>query len=465
MRSRLPDVYISITDGGLGIQAATSAGIFAKIGVSNKGELKQIAALSDPDQIKDIFGTGPLANSLADSFAQGTRMIYAMRVEGDLEGSIGAVEKSRSEASLTVTGKPLDAYEVILKINTSGGLNEAIFSYSLDGGDNYSGLLTIPLEGEYEIPDTGIKIVFTGNYEAEDQFSFSTAAPNASVGKVMEAIAFLLDTTLKFENIHVVGESSKSMWVAADVLMKEAEVRFRYLYASFESRYQGENETTDAWVQSLVEERRGFSSTRVQVIASFGEVYDRLTGRQVRRSLGGHHRGQVATLKIQQSPGEVAVGPLKGIVQMMPADLNEAHILTLDLAGYATVRSFIGMNGIYITNGRILADETSDYQQEENRRVMDEACFQTRMQALRFVKGGATERSLKALQAYMQHALDTMQGEEKIYAGRIIIPPDQDIWSTEKLKAKVRITPVPIMREIETDMGFENPFLVAKLEG
>ena len=39
-----------------------------------------------------------------------------------------------------------------------------------------------------------------------------------------------------------------------------------------------------------------------------------------------------------------------------------------------------------------------------------------------------------------------------------MIPRDQDVLATEKLMAKVRIVPMAVMREIEVEIGFENPF-------
>lgn len=126
-----------------------------------------------------------------------------------------------------------------------------------------------------------------------------------------------------------------------------------------------------------------FASTRVGVCAAFGTVVDMLTGKQVVRNLHGIIRGQIATLKRQESPGAVEKGGLNGVVNIQPADLNNAQILALDNAGFTTVRKFIGLNGIYITNGRIMSENGSDYEQEENRRVMDHSCELVRAQALK----------------------------------------------------------------------------------
>ena len=460
---RLPNVYIGITDGGLGILAPNSAGVHAKVGVCSKGDVNRMAMFSDRDQLTSVYGSGPLVSKLADSFDNGSSTIYSVRAKADIPGTISAI-KSTEGTTLTVTGEPLDSYDVSIVITKQGVRNEAVFKYSLDGKDSYSPLITVPLNGEYTIFNTGIKINFAETLIENEIHSFTTTAPEASVASVIEAVKVLSDSNVRFENIHIVGESSLPMWVAMDTMAAEMESKYRYLSISLEARYKNNGETTDAWVAALLEERSQFASTRVQVICQYAEILDTLTGRQMARNVGGTYRGYVSKLKIQQSPGEVAAGSVKGIVKLLPEDMNNAHILALDEGGFVTFRKFIGLNGIYVTNGRMMAEATSDYQQEENRRVMDEACAQVYLAGLRFVKSGATEKSIKALQAYLQHPLDIMQGEEKIIRGRIVIPSNQDIWATSKIRVKIRIVPVPIMREIEIDIGLENPFLTIDVD-
>ena len=95
--NRLPDVYLSITDYGLGILPGGSAGIIAKVGVSSKGKENTIALLSDSDQIVPNFGSGVLVDSLADSFTGGSKTIYAVRAAADIPGTISEVVKTAAE--------------------------------------------------------------------------------------------------------------------------------------------------------------------------------------------------------------------------------------------------------------------------------------------------------------------------------------------------------------------------------
>ena len=463
--NRLPDAYLSITDFGLGILPGGSAGITAKVGVSSKGRVNQIAMLTDSDQVVETFGSGILVDSLGDSFSGGSKQVYAVRAAGDIDGTVGAVVKAAASESdtgtVTVTGKPLDAYNVKVEIVSGGEKNEATFRYALDGGSNYSGVITVPASGTYALEDTGLSLSFTGTYVAGTVFTFATTAPQASMASIIAAVKVLLDSALAFECVHVCGESDQALWTAMDVLMQQAESDFRYSYCCCDAPYMNDGETVDEWVQRIIGMRANFASTRVQVHAAFGTVTDMLTGKQVVRNLGGIIRGYVCGLKRQQSPGAVELGSLPGVVNIQPEGLNNAHILALDNAGFTTVRKFIGMNGTYVTNGRMMAENGSDYEQEENRRVMDHSCELVRSQALKKVKAEATEDGQKVLEAFLSHALAVQIGDKEIVSGTVVIPEGQDVYATSRLRVKIRIVPVPIMREIEIDIGLENPFLLA----
>ena len=443
--NRLPDAYLSITDFGLGILPGGSAGITAKVGVSSKGRVNQIAMLTDSDQIVETFGSGILVDSLGDSFSGGSKQVYAVRAAGDIDGTVGAVVKAAASESdtgtVTVTGKPLDAYNVKAEIVSGGEKNEATFRYALE--------------------DTGLSLSFTGTYVAGTVFTFATTAPQASMASIIAAVKVLLDSALAFECVHVCGESDQALWTAMDVLMQQAESDFRYSYCCCDAPYMNAGETVDEWVQRIIAMRANFASTRVQVHAAFGTVTDMLTGKQAVRNLGGIIRGYVCGLKRQQSPGAVELGSLPGVVNIQPEGLNNAHVLALDNAGFTTVRKFIGMNGTYVTNGRMMAENGSDYEQEENRRVMDHSCELVRSQALKKVKAEATEDGQKVLEAFLSHALAVQIGDKEIVSGTVVIPEGQDVYATSRLRVKIRIVPVPIMREIEIDIGLENPFLLA----
>ncbi len=466
----LPDVTIEILDGGLGMLPPSAAGLHAKVGVSSAGTVNEIVAVTDPGKVSELFGTGPLANALYDSFAAGARTIYAVRANGDIAGEIGAVTATKTgQGNLTVTGTPLDAYELVVEIVDPGAKNVATFKYSLDGGDNFSQKITVPTALTYDVPGTGLTLNFTEyvtdpnqSFLAGDRYTCKTEAPQASVNSVNAAIDALLDSGYLYEFVHVVGESDAAMWAALAAKATEAEGKYRYIHFLAEAAGPAAGETVDQWVTGLLAAKASFASTRVSICAGRLELIDMGTGRQVDRNGAGIYAGRVSAIPVQESPGKVMTGPLPAVVRLNPAGINDGHILALDEAGFITFRQYIGLSGFYITNGRMAAEAISDFRFVELRRVMDKACGQVRTAALRFEHAEVdpinVEKSFAAIEAQLAAPLDIMVGAGEIARGRVVIPRDQDVLATSKLRIKVRLVPLGYLREIEAEIGFENPF-------
>ncbi|NHM25461.1 DUF2586 family protein [Desulfofundulus sp. TPOSR] len=469
----LPDVTVKILDGGLGMLPPGTSGLHAKVGVSSAGTVGEIVSVTDPGKIADLFGTGPLANALYDSFAAGARLVYAVRANGDIPGQIGTVTKTKTgQGDLNVTGSPLDAYELVVEIVDPGAKNVATFRYSLDGGDTFSAKITVPTALTYEIPGTGLTLNFSeyvtdpnNSFLAGDRYTCRTTAPRPSVNSVNAAIDTLLNSKYLYEFIHAVGDSDAAMWAALAAKAAEAETRYRYIHFLSEARGPESTETVDQWVSALLAEKSGFASTRVSICAGRFELVDMGTGRIVDRNGAGIYAGRVSSIPVQRSPGEVMEGPLPAVVRLNPPGINDGHILALDEAGFVTFRQYIGLSGLYVTNGRMAAEPTSDFQYVELRRVMDKACAQVRAAALRLehaeIDPTNMEKSLSAAEAQLTAPLDNMVGAREIARGRVVIPRDQDVLATSKIRVKVRIVPMAIMRWIELEIGFENPFRAA----
>jgi hypothetical protein len=464
----LSNVNIDIINGGLGLQPGTGTGVICKVGVSSAGDVNQIVSITDKDQIRGLLGTGTLANAIADSLMGGAEVVYAVRAAGDIAGSVSAVTAEKTgTGSMTVAGAPLDAYRAVIEITDTGTLNQAVFKLSLDGGATFAPRATVPSAGSYPIAGTGLTLAFAqgaqdlpNSFKKGDRYTFAAAAPAASVASVNAALDVLLDTNLTYEGIHVVGESGQPAWVALDARAREAEGRFRYIYILAEAAKPAAGETVDEYVAARLAEAETFASDRVGVCAAFAKVADSLTGLVAERNLMGVLAGRLSAMKVQESLGKVALGGLPGIVELLPANLNDGHIFALDGAGYITARRYEGLNGFYATEFRLMAEDTSDYQFGEYRRVMDKACKLVRVAGLKFKNAEATEEGLAALTAYLQQPLNIMQGDREIEKGSIAIPPNQDILATSRLKVKVSIVPIGIMRNIDIEIGLTNPFVL-----
>ncbi len=463
----MADVKVVIQDGGIGVVSDAGQGVHIKIGVSSKGNLDKLLSFSNQDigAVEELLGTGPLPNSIRESFS-GAKVVYAIKAEADIPGEIGSIKNEASGTGvLNANGSPLDFYEIIVNVMKTGGLNLAEFQYSLDGGDTYSSRLTVPIEGNYEIPETGITLAFSedvndpaNSFKEGDKHTFVCQAPQASMEKIFKAIDVALESNTDYEVIHIVGESNPAFWAALDVKMAEAESKFRYIHAVCEARRPNEGESVDDYITALENDAANFGSVRVGVFAHPIEYADPYTGTVRSTNGAGVHMGRLMKIPVQVSAGRVKDGSLPGVIKILPEGINDAHLDRLETAGYITFKSHIGLPGIYVRSARIMAPPSSDYQHQETRRVMDKACNRSRLRALWYGDAEATSGGIDNLRAHLQSGLDLMNADGEIVSGRIVIPEGQNVLATSKLKAKIRIVPVPIMRTIELDIGFENPY-------
>jgi hypothetical protein len=133
-------------------------------------------------------------------------------------------------------------------------------------------------------------------------------------------------------------------------------------------------ETTDEWVNLLSTTERGtVASTRLQVCAGWIEEAD-ASGQVDVRGMIGTYCGMLARRDVHEGPDAVRWGAITAATAVKPDGLNDGHIETLMNKGYVTARQHIGLNGIYVTAGRIMSETGSDYDLVERRRVMDKAC-------------------------------------------------------------------------------------------
>lgn len=91
---------------------------------------------------------------------------------------IGPVQQIGSGAGvLVVQGSPLDQYDAIVQIQNSGAPGTATFSYSLDGGNTFTGPATVPANGAYAISGSGLTLLFSGVFASGDEYLFQTIFP------------------------------------------------------------------------------------------------------------------------------------------------------------------------------------------------------------------------------------------------------------------------------------------------
>ena len=462
----LPDVRIKIKDGGLNSIASNGTGVHVKIGVSALAEPGELIVISSVEMIKELLGDCPLATAVMDSMQAGTRLIYCIPTEGAIVGVKGEIQKTGTGlAAYVLEGNPKNDYELVFKILQGGAPNEATYVYSLDGGDTFSNEKTIPSDGIVGFEHTGLSIKFTAaatpadSFKPGDLYTFSTKAPTMSNSEVLAAVDTLKISNILYEFIHVVGESTESLWAALDIEAEELfSEYFVPIYFVCEARKPNTNESLSSYVQSLIAARKTVNSYRLQVIASRAEVAA-LDGRIRDTNGAAIVCGLYSRAKVSKSIGAVEEYQLKQIKKLLPAGI-EKYTQLLDEAGFVTFRQYAGLTGYYVTNARMFAPEGSDYQYAETVRTANKASREVRRYALAYEHAEADPTELEAFREYLQQPLDNMAAPnvKEIQKGIIIIPEGQDIIGTSKISVKLSIVPTPILRNIDIEQSLSNPF-------
>jgi hypothetical protein len=268
----LPNVTNTIKDGAMGVAGADATGSFAAVGVAAIPS-KGILTFVDAAAVEPAIGDGPLRDLVVGALSIAKTTVSVIALEGTVSGTKSAVTSGAANAgsgSVTVSGSPRNEYDVLVEITADGGLNEGAFRVTIDGLAGK--IITIPDGGGlYVMPNTGLTLLFTAGeqgFKAGDTFSFSTTAPAATNGEVLEAVDRILEAKLNIEWIAVAGISAAPLWAALAVKAAGAEAVFQYLFFVAQARGKGAAETVDEWAGALTGSERGVTaSTRLQVCA------------------------------------------------------------------------------------------------------------------------------------------------------------------------------------------------------
>ncbi|KEQ23426.1 hypothetical protein ET33_16500 [Paenibacillus tyrfis] len=392
----------------------------------------------------------------------GAREIIVVPAAASVAGTIGTVVRSGTGTmTLSVSGQPNHRYNVIVKINKAGGLNEAQYVLSFDGGQSYQAARTIPTNGIIAVDGTGLTLTFSGSgaFAEGDEYRFETTGPQMSNQDFIAAMNVVKNNSLEFEYIHVVGSSGASLWSMCASEANALEELHKPIHFVCEARRPDAGESIDEWVQDLIKERQSFTSNRVSVVAPLVRVAA-LDGQRW-TNLAAVYCGILARCRVSESPGKVMSFPLSNVLSLMEG-MDNTHIKALDEAGFITARSFEGLPGFYITNGRMMAQPGSDFEFVEIRRTVDKAARLVRQASVRFVQSEADADGLDNLLANIAAPLYGQMmtpGAAEIREFHVNIPLGQNVTTTRSIEIDLAIVPIPIMKWITVRLKLQNPVL------
>lgn len=466
----LRDVRYTVTDGQLHQAGQQGTGIQVKIGASSVSSAEPLVVngTMSAAKIKELLGLCPLADAVMDSVENGASKVLCLPVTASTAGTVSEVTASDAAGgTVTVSGTPCNAFNVIVKITGKGGLNTAVFRYSLNGGYSWSEDITVPTGGVYVVEEAGLTLTFATEeaFAVGDTFTFSTTAPAMTNDDVLQACGKLKDISTAYEFVHVVGPAQPELWAAVSVKQKELLDRYRKpVFFVLEAYEKEEEEELQDYVASLEADRRKVSNYDIQVVAAWG-TYTGMDGVPRNINLANIVCGWYSKAPVQESIGRTSVYsiPDDRLSGLLPEGIGEEHIETLDLAGYLTFRKYDGLAGYYVTNARMMCPENSDYRYAEDTRVKNKIIRLTRQAALKRLQEDVDLNDVDAdLNAKAQFIIADVEAQMvdkgEISSVRVVVPSGQDILKTETLQMQIRYIPKGKIREIVIDMGMENPY-------
>ncbi len=450
------DVFEFLVDGVSGLAPGDVTGKGLIVGCCSAGVEGTVYHVGRSSDLSSLLGVGPLVDTLDDIFSAGGQdlTVLAVPTPATTAGTISAVEKSGSGPEVTTSGSSLADGQVIIEIVDSGALNVGSYQLSIDGGDNFTIVRTIPLDGIVSVDDLGITCTFaTGNYVAGDTYTFETTGPTPSTADLIAALQTALDT-VDPELICIASPTDSSDWTALGVLMDDLFARHRPTFCLCQSNLPTSSQTLDTWVTSLKTERSGFAHRFVSVCSAWGDITGR-DGRSRVRGAVGLLAGRVLSIPVQRAPGRVRDGGISNL--SISSSYNESHQAELEEAGYVTAKRYASLESLYWSDSLTMAEDTSDYRWIPVLRTVFKGLRLLRIQALKSMydeagdpirEGGAA--GINYLKANLEHALDTMVRAvpQELAGHEITIPSGQDI-TNNGLAVEVTFIGIPIIRRIE----------------
>lgn len=383
----VPNAKLTKTDGNTGVVRPGADGICAILAPSASGTANQAASYAKGRTLATDFGGGLLPEFGAWMLQFTQKPIVAVKTSASVAAALTAVTHAGAGTSVvTVSGTPIDDYQVIFKVvaGCTIGVAGGTYQYTLDNGVTWSPVqalgvaVTLALLTPQGVA-TGITLAFAaGTLLAAQTETLTATAARMNNADLVLALEALRLSSLPFESILVAGpiDSTMAATIAAWRLLRDAEGRY-YSWAS-NWRPADAGETEAAYLVAAVAALGNSADTFGLVHAGSFDCASPTSGLLLRRdaSLAAMTRSMSVPLGVMAS--RTADGPLVGVSikddRGNPKYHDEMLSPGFDAARFSVLRSFDGEPGTYLNLPRLFSPPGSDYVFFPHARVMNRAC-------------------------------------------------------------------------------------------
>lgn len=372
---------------------------------------------------------------------------------------------------------PNDDYEVFIAIVSGGTIGVAGITYkwSLDRGRTMSAETALGTAAYLIIPGSGgVRVNFgAGTLVAGDTIAFPTVAPcwnNTELGLALEA---LRSTAVSWELAEVIGPITADAFDVIDLKFAGMFAAGKYHAWLGSVRMPIGSESEANYLSSVNGAFSGKATVFGVLCAGADKMTSSVTGRKYRRPAAWVYAAREASVSEEINTADVNLGTLVGVsirdANGNPDEHDESNNPGLDDARFTVLRSWDGIEGVYVNRPRLFSPTGSDFQLLPHRRVMNIAHAGLRLYFIRrlnkpvlvdkttgfILEAEALEIESGAL-AIMRSLL---LAKPKASAVMFTLNRTDNLLSTKTMGGQARIVPLAYPETITLDVGFFNPAL------
>lgn len=479
-----PAVNITELDGALGILPTSAGRLYAVLGVSSSGPFDTPATFARVSDVTSAFGDGPMVEAACYYIEKYGRPVVIVRTGETNPGTYPAasvvvfVGSGTSVITVDDVGTaPHDDYEFYFKVIAGGtiGIDGITFQWSLDGGRTLSPVTALGVATLFIFPDSGgTQIDFAaGTLVAGDVATFRGDAPLWNSTEIGTALDVLIASAVSWEISHVVGNVDGTSFDVIDPKFTGARAAGKYHSYCAHTRMPDLAETEAAYLTAMAAIFDSKATVHGEICSAAAKTISSVTGRQYRRpvsfSVAAMEQAQseeinIADVNLGSIPG-VSIRDANGNADEHDESLNPG----LDDARFTVLRTWEGIQGVYVNRPRILSAAGSDFDLHTKRRVLNLAHAALRIYFIRRLNrpirvdattGFILEEEALEIESGARAALrDTLLAKPKASAVEVTISRTDNLLSTKTITGDARVTPLAYPEFINIELGFLNPAL------
>jgi len=361
----------SITDGGLGVLPEDTTQTSWKIGSCSSGVAGSIYTFrgTDTSSVVATLGYGPLVDAtIYHLLHSGGKTVYAYKATTSTAGSNSAVTAVGTSPAVTLTGAPYNQAQGKIVIVAGGVIGTSTFKYSTDGGDTYSD--EIATAATYLIAELGVTLNFAaGTYVSGDSYTWTSTAPGMTTTNIGNAMDAIIASPLEAGFVHLVGVPADASATVAITALLQTKIEAALAAKKYLFAIHGSAAVDKAL---LIAAATSVSAKYVMACAGFLELANDRTGKIEKRPSDFVIAARVArnpiSVDLARDVADTVLDPVARVSTLVPPGAvaadgyhDEAATPGLNQARFATLMTFTGRAGAYITNGAMMAPSGSDF--------------------------------------------------------------------------------------------------------